>query len=117
MPPPAVLLLLSCICTSTFAAAILCRGSPSVTIFASAAGRRSNNKSGIFHPLRTACPISCMSERDSGCVRSVDSVGWIICHLAGNNHWSITAFATASVILGGTLMPIMYFPILSVFAW
>tara|TARA_R110000868_G_scaffold385180_1_gene652950 strand:- start:823 stop:990 length:168 start_codon:yes stop_codon:yes gene_type:complete len=33
------------------------------------------------------------------------------------NHCSHTALATTSVILGGTLMPIMYLPILSVLAW
>ena len=32
---------------------------------------------------------------------------------SGFNHCSITARATCSVIFGGTLMPIMYLPILS----
>jgi nucleoside permease NupC len=38
-------------------------------------------------------------------------------HGADFSHWSITARATTSVIFGGTLIPIIYFPILSVFAW
>ena len=37
-------------------------------------------------------------------------------HSFGLSHWSTTARATASVMRGGTLIPIMYFPILSSFA-